>query len=215
MTLAPIRSGPATESRTQLAGFRARCEAVAGRSLSASGALHEFSVQRPEEFWRTLLDWSGLPWSGAADVVLTGDDVETAAFFPDVRLNYAEAVLRPLPGVDDDRVAVTAVHAGRPAEQYSRARLRGEVRRTAAALVEHGLRPGERMVLVAPHTARTMIGALAGAAGGAAVSTAAPDMGAAALLGRFEQVEPALLLLDRTGMSQDTVAELVTGLPTL
>src|SRR4051795_11334173 len=115
MTLAPIRSGPTTQSRTQLAGFRARCEAVAGRSLSAAGALHEFSVERPEQFWRTLLDWSELPWSGAADVVLTGDDVETARFFPDVRLNYAEALLRSLPEADDDPPALTAVHADRPA----------------------------------------------------------------------------------------------------
>src|SRR3954454_16202189 len=151
MTLAPIRSGPATESRTQLAGFRARCEAVAGRSLSAAGALHEFSVERPEQFWRTLLDWSELPWSGSADVVLTGDDVETARFFPDVRLNYAEALLRPLPGVDDDRVAVTAVRAGRPAERYSRAQLRAEVQRAPAALTALGLGSGDRVVLIAPH----------------------------------------------------------------
>ena len=30
-----------------------------------------------------------------------GDDVESARFFPDVRLNYAEALLRPLPDAGD------------------------------------------------------------------------------------------------------------------
>lgn len=216
MTLAAAIPSPAAEGPpTQLEGFRLRCEEVAGVGLDAPGALHEFSVQQPADFWRTLLTWSELPRSGSADVVLTGDDVATARFFPDVRLNYAEALLRPLPGVEDDRVAVTAVHAGRPPEQYSRAQLRAEVQRAAAALTDLGLRPGERMVLIAPHTARTVVAALAGAAVGAAVSTAAPDMGAATLLGRFEQVEPALLVLDRAGMSEDTAAALVTGLPTL
>ncbi|SFN99044.1 acetoacetyl-CoA synthetase [Geodermatophilus obscurus] len=206
MTLAP--------ARTQLALFRARCEEVTGLALDAPGALHAFSVAQPELFWRTLLDWTQLPWSGSADVVRTSGDVETARFFPDVRLNYAEALLRPLPGVPDDARAVTAVHAGRPAETLTRGRLRAEVAGTAAALAGAGLVAGDRVVLVAPHTAGTIVVALAAAALGAPVSTAAPDMGAAALLGRFEQVEPAFLVLDRAAMGTGTAEALVAGLPT-
>src|SRR5919107_5722341 len=142
MTLAP--------AVPQLALFRARCEEVAGVALDAPGALHAFSVAQPELFWRTLLDWTELPWSGSADVVVTDGDVETARFFPDVRLNYAEALLRPLPGVDDDRPAVTAVHADRPAERLSRGQLRAEVQRTAGVLAGLGLREGDRVVLIAP-----------------------------------------------------------------
>ena len=180
MTSAPaLPVHDAGRPATQLADFHTRCEAVAGSSLADPGALHAFSVERPREFWRTFLDWADLPWSGSADVVLTGDDVETARFFPDVRLNYAEALLRPRPGVDDDRVALTSVHADRPAERWSRAELRAEVLRTAAALTGMGLRPGERMVLIAPHTARTIVVALAGAAMGAAVSTAPVYAGSA------------------------------------
>jgi acetoacetyl-CoA synthetase len=215
MTLAPSATDPRAGGRTpQLAEFRARCEQAAGVRLDAPGALHTFSVEHPTEFWRTLLTWSGLPWSGSADVVLSGDDVETARFFPDVRLNYAEALLQPLPG-DDDRLALTSVHAGRPTERFSRAELRTRVQRTAAALADLGVRAGERMVLIAPNTADAAIAALAGAAVGAAVSTATPDMGAAALLGRFGQVEPVLLVLDRTGMPEETVSALLAGLPTV
>ena len=207
MTLAPTVS--------QLTRFRARCEEAAGAELGTPGALHAFSVEQPDRFWRTLLEWSDLPWSGSADVVLTDGDVETARFFPDVRLNYAEALLRPLPGVDDDRPAVTAVHADRPAERLSRGQLRAEVQRTAAVLAGLGLREGDRLVLVAPNTARTVVVTLAAAALGAALATAVADMGAAALLGRFEQVEPALLVLDRAGMPDGTDTALVAGLPTL
>ena len=178
MTLAPALPGRESDRpATQLADFRRHCEAVAGVPLDDPAALHAWSVARPREFWRTFLDWAELPWSGSTDVVLTGDDVGTARFFPDVRLNYAEALLRPLPGVDDDRVALTSVHADRPAERWSRAELRAEVLRTAAALTRMGLRPGERMVVIAPHTARTIVVALAGAALGAAVSTAASEWG--------------------------------------
>jgi acetoacetyl-CoA synthetase len=212
MTVTPVDPGLRTP---QLAEFRARCAEVAGARLDDPGALHAFSVEHPVEFWRTLLTWSGLPWSGSADVVLSGDDVETARFFPDVRLNYAEALLRPLPGDDDDRLALTSVHAGRPTERFSRAELRTRVQRTAAALADVELRAGDRMVLIAPNTADAVVAALAGAAVGAAVSTATPDMGAAALLGRFEQVEPVLLVLDRAGMPEETVSALLAGLPTV
>src|SRR6478672_5700221 len=85
----------------QLAGFRALCQQAAGHPLRTVSDMHAFSIEEPELFWRNLLDWSGLPWSGSADTVLVGDDVETAQFFPDLRLNYAEAVLRRLPDLDD------------------------------------------------------------------------------------------------------------------
>ncbi|MGY1727512.1 acetoacetate--CoA ligase [Geodermatophilus sp. SYSU D01062] len=199
----------------QLASFRARCEEVAGAALDAPGALHAFSVERPEEFWRTLLDWSGVPWSGSADVVLTGTDVETARFFPGLRLNYAEALLRPLEGACDDAPALTAVHADRPTDRWTRGELRDAVARTVTALQRFGVAAGDRVVLIAANTGETAVVALAAAAIGAAVSTAAPDMGAASLLGRFGQVDPSVLVLDRRAVPDDVVAEVVAGLPTL
>jgi len=213
---APPSATDVTDGRRapQVADFRARCEEVSGVPME-TGELHAYSVDQPEAFWRTFLTWTQLPWSGSADVVLSGDDVETARFFPDVLLNYAEALLRPLPGLDDDRLALTSVHATRPTEYLSRGELRMRVQRTATALTDAGMRAGERMALIAPNTADAVIAALAGAAVGAAVSTATPDMGAAALLGRFEQVDPVLLVLDRAGMSEETVSALLTGLPTV
>jgi acetoacetyl-CoA synthetase len=200
---------------TQLADFRATCEELAGRSLADPADLHSFSVEQAPAFWRALLDWSELPWSGSADTVIAGDDVETARFFPDVTLNYAGALLRRLPGVDDDCPALTAVHADRPTEHYSRGELRAAVERAVAVLVAHGVDVGARVVAIAPNNAEVLVAVLAAAAIGATVSTATPDMGASALLGRFRQTEPVLLLLDRSGMDDATVAEVVAGLPSL
>jgi acetoacetyl-CoA synthetase len=215
VTLAASADPAAAAGGTGLADFRARCEEAAGRPLAAPAALHRFSLDEPALFWRTLLTWSGLPFSGSADRALVGEDVETARFFPDVRLNYAEALLRPLPAVDDAGPALTAVHADRPAERWTRAELRGDVRRAAAALSRAGLRAGDRVVLIAPHTGSTVVVGLAVAAAGAALCTATPDMGAATLLGRCAQVDAALLVLDRAGMDEDTVRAVVDGLPTL
>ncbi|SFE18006.1 acetoacetate--CoA ligase [Blastococcus tunisiensis] len=201
----------------QLADFRNRCEELSRRDLRDPSALHAFSVDSPELFWRTLLEWTGLPWSGSADVVRTSSDVETARFFPDVRLNYAEALLRPIDGADDDAPALTGVHADRPPETWTRRELRTAVQRGAAALSRLGLTAGERVVAIAPNTTGVAIAALSVAALGGTLSTATPDMGTTALLGRFEQVEPVLLLLDRTGMedAEDATLALLDGLPTV
>jgi acetoacetyl-CoA synthetase len=202
---------------SQLGDFRSRCEQLTGHDLGDPMAMHAFSVEEPALFWRALLDWTGLPWSGSADTVVTGTDVETARFFPDVALNYTESLLRPIDGADDDAPALTGVHADRPAETYSRRELRVAVARGATAQARLGLAAGDRVVAIAPNTTGVAVAALSVAALGGTLSTATPDMGTAALLGRFEQVEPVLLLLDRTTMQDPTTATpaLLAGLPTL
>ncbi|MGY1841131.1 MULTISPECIES: acetoacetate--CoA ligase [unclassified Modestobacter] len=203
---------------SQLAAFRSTCEPLAGRSLDTPAELHAFSVDRPQEFWRLLLEWSGLPWSGSAGTVRTGDDVETARFFPDVSLNYAEALLAPLPEVDDDAPALTSLHADAPAQRWSRRQLREAVAGTADALAALGIGPGDRVAVIGPNDGAVTVAVLGLAAVGATVSTSTPDMGPATLLGRFAQVEPTTLLLDRSvGPATGTaaLAELLGGLPTV
>lgn len=216
MAVSTVDAGAPPGRPTQLAGFRRQLEERTGLDLEDPGVLHRFSVERPEIFWHALLEWTGLPCSGSAEPVLTGTDVETARFFPGVRLNYAEALLRPLDGVDDDSPALTGVHADRPADRYTRGELRTAVQRGATALAGTGLTAGDRVVAVAPSTADVVVAALAVAALGGTLSTATPDMGTAALLGRFEQVEPVLVLVDRRAMEDPaaTAAALLAGLPT-
>ncbi|MGY1750614.1 acetoacetate--CoA ligase [Modestobacter sp. SYSU DS0511] len=203
---------------TQLAAFRVACEQLAGQPLDSPTDLHAFSVARPEAFWRLLLEWSGLPWSGSADPVLTGDDVETARFFPAVTLNYAEALLAPLPWVDDDAPALSSLHAAAPAQRWSRRGLREAVAGAADALAALRIGPGDRVAVIGPNDGAVTVAVLALAAVGATVSTSTPDMGTATLLGRFAQVEPSTLLLDRSAGPETgtaALAELLAGLPTV
>ncbi|MQA32543.1 acetoacetate--CoA ligase [Modestobacter roseus] len=203
---------------TQLAAFRAACEQLVGRPLASPTELHDFSVAEPEAFWRLLLEWSGLPWSGSADTVRTGDDVETARFFPDVTLNYAEALLAPLSWVDDDAPALISVHASAPDQRWSRRQLRGAVTGAADALAGLGIGPGDRAAVIGPNDGAVTVAVLGLAAVGATVSTSTPDMGTATLLGRFTQVEPTTLVLDRSAgpaVGAAELAVLLDGLPTV
>ncbi|MGX5654100.1 acetoacetate--CoA ligase [Geodermatophilus nigrescens] len=213
-----VRAGPGR--RPQLAAFRALLERRTGRDLSAAPELHRLSVEEPDLFWRALLDWSGLAWEGIAEPVRTGADVRTARFFPGACLNYAENLLRPLPGVDDGAPALTAVHAGRPAEVLTRAELRGAVERASAALAARGVRTGDRVAAVGANSAPVLVAALAVAALGATLATATPDMGVPTLLGRFGQLRPGTLIVDRRdlggrGEAGAALAELTAQLPSV
>src|SRR4051812_22798806 len=163
----PVPSGRAP----QIADFRARAEAVAQRALPTAPALHEWSVGSPDDFWCTLLAWSGLVWEGPAEPVRTSADVEKARFFPELRLNYTENLLRAVPGAGDDALALTSVHADGSVERLTRGELRTAVRRTSRALADLGTGPGDTVLAIAPNSAGVAIGALAVAALGATLST--------------------------------------------
>ncbi|SFT90773.1 acetoacetyl-CoA synthetase [Geodermatophilus amargosae] len=219
--LAPARQPVPSGRPPQIADFRARAEAVAGRELPTAPALHDWSVRSPDDFWRTLLTWSGLVREGSAEPVRTGDDVEEARFFPQVRLNYTENLLRAVPGAGDDAPAITSVHADGSLERLTRGELRTAVRRTSRALADLGTGPGETVLAIAPNSAGAAVAALAAAALGATISTATPDMGPTTLLGRFGQVGAGTALVDRAGLGQDgagpdeVLATVVAGLPTV
>src|SRR4051794_26070875 len=106
----PHRHGdPVVRRVPQLAHFRARCAALTEQDLTVPHVLHRWTVEHFRDFWGEFLDWADLAWEGSAETVCAGDDVETARFFPEVRLNYAENLLRQLPAVDDNVVALTSV----------------------------------------------------------------------------------------------------------
>ena len=206
---------------SQWAQFGRLCPVPVNGDPASGDALHRWSVDHFREFWSFFLDWSEVVWEGSAEVVCTSDDVASAEFFPDVRLNYAENLLQPLPSVSDESIALTSVRAGGTVEHISRAELRERTSSTASALAAQGVRAGDRLVLIGANNSRTTIAALAALALGATLSTAMPDMGPAALLDRFSQLEPVVLAVERTGSDGwtgspgDALSALLDGLPSL
>ncbi len=203
---------PANSEKTQLNGFVRHCEERTGRSFGDPGAFHDFSVADFRGFWRLFLEWSDPLRSGEVEPVCTDDRCEAAAFFPSLRLSYAENLLEPSDPEADERVAIVARHGDGSRRELKRRDLREQVRRLAAHLRALGVGRDDRVAAVAANGPEVMIGALAAATLGATFSSAAPEMGAAAVLRRFGQLAPKLLFAS-TG--NDSLGEVVAGLPTL
>jgi acetoacetyl-CoA synthetase len=114
------------------------------------------------------------------------------------------------------------LHAEGRSVELSWPELRRQVAAMALALRDMGVRRGDRVVAWLPNTPQTVVVFLACASLGAIWSVCSPDMGPVAVLDRFTQIEPKVLIAcDHTrygGVDHDkrgVLAELVAGLPGL
>jgi len=205
--------------RSRMRSFISTAAAHGGRELADTAALHRWSVERPEEFWRLALgellpavDISGPVWERGAHMA----DVR---WFPEVRMNVAEQILAA--GPPDGLLAVAVDERGRRRE-LTRAQAAAEVGRVAAALRAAGVGVGDRVVAWLPNTIETVLLMLGAASIGAVFSSSSPDFGADGVLDRFAQITPTVLVAadgyTYGGREFDRTPELATvleGLPTL
>ncbi|MGB9012133.1 MAG: acetoacetate--CoA ligase [Aeromicrobium sp.] len=152
-----------------------------------------WSVENLDEFWSALWRWADLPADGDGTVALAEASMPGACWFPDVRLNYAEAMLA-MPGRgDDDTVLVAASHS-RPDVELSAAQLRDQVARARAGLLRAGVQPRDRVAAYSPNIPETLVLLLAAASIGAVFSSCAPEFGTQSVVDRWQQIEPTVLL---------------------
>lgn len=162
-------------------------------------ALWRWSVADLDAFWRSIWDYFALQSPTPAGAVLADARMPGARWFPGVQVNYVQQVFRH---------ADAAHAAGHPAivfqnetmrergelQEISWPQLRRQVASFAEALREMGVRPGDRVCAFLPNTPQTAIAFLAAVSLGAIWSVCSPDMGPLAVLDRFRQIEPTVLV---------------------
>ncbi|WP_197358539.1 acetoacetate--CoA ligase, partial [Streptomyces clavuligerus] len=184
-------------------------------------ALHRWSVDELDTFWRAVTEWFDIRFATPYETVLADTAMPGARWFPGATLNYAEHALRAA-AERPDAPALLPVDETHEAAPVTWAELRRQVGALAAELRALGVRPGDRVSGYLPNIPQAVTALLATAAVGAVWTSCAPDFGARSVLDRFQQVEPVVLITvdgyryggkvhDRTG----TVAELRRELPTL
>ena len=150
---------------------------------------HQWSIDHPAEFWQRAWGDLGIAGDpGSSPSVVEG--FHDTQWFPGASLNVVDTLLA---GDPDEEVMVALDEEG-TRRSYTRGQLRQEVAACAAALVQAGVAPGDRVAAWMPHVPETVIFALGALCVGAVVSTASTDFGPAALVDRFGQIEPVVLL---------------------
>jgi acetoacetyl-CoA synthetase len=153
--------------------------------------LHAWSIADRETFWLAVWDFCGVIASKRGERVLVdGERMPGARFFPDAQLNFAANLLRRR----DDGDAIIFQCENGIGTRLSWRELHEEVSRTAQGFRAAGIRPGDRIAAILPNIPEAVIAALASAAVGAVWSSCSPDFGVQGVLDRFQQIEPKLLI---------------------
>lgn len=184
-------------------------------------ALWRWSIEQPAAFWEAVWDDLDVHAHTPATATLADASMPGARWFPGATLNYAEHLLAA-GGLADDDVAVIAESQTRDPRTLTVGELCDQVRRAAAGLRRLGVGHGDRVAAYLPNIDETLVAFLATASLGAIWSSCAPEFGTRAVLDRWTQIEPTVLVTidgyrygNRDLSSLDAVAAIRAGLPSL
>jgi acetoacetyl-CoA synthetase len=213
---------PESIGQTRLAQFAAWVTEKRGLSFGDPtdyDAVWRWSVEHLDQFWADVAEWSGVLPGIPDDRVLTRREMPGAEWFPGTTVNFAEQALR---WATDERPALVAVAEDGDPVDISWATLRGQVGAFAATLRRLGVQPGDRVAGYLPNVPEAIVAFLGAASMGAVWSSCAPDFGTRAVLDRFVQIEPTVLVAvdgyrfnGKDYDRRDVVAELRAALPTV
>ncbi|NDH41832.1 MAG: acetoacetate--CoA ligase, partial [Gammaproteobacteria bacterium] len=152
-------------------------------------ALHRWSVEHPDEFWRAV--WSFTEIEGIAGEVICDDPAQLPGcqWFPQAQLNYAENLLR----FDDDIEALVEIDEGAARRSLTYRQLREAVAALAHWMEGRGIQPGDRVAGFMPNCIETVIAMLATSSLGGVWSSCSPDFGIQGAVDRFGQIAPRIL----------------------
>ena len=158
-------------------------------------ALWTWSTTDLDAFWQSIWDYFQVESPTPHQAVLAKNAMPGAVWFPGAQLNYARQVLRHVqPAHAAGLPALISENEKGNVRELSWPELRRQVAALALHLKAQGVQPGDRVAAYLPNIPETIVAFLATASIGAVWSVCAPDMGSNAVLDRFKQIEPKVLI---------------------
>ncbi|MCO7519201.1 MULTISPECIES: acetoacetate--CoA ligase [unclassified Pseudomonas] len=182
-------------------------------------ALHRWSIEQRAPFWQALAEYFQVRWHAPpSSTLVEGPQMSDARWFTGATLNFAEHLLQRR----DDRPAVVAVGEDGSRHSLTHNQLAAQVAGLQQALRQLGIQPGDRIAAVMPNTWQTLVAMLAASSLGAVWSSCSPEFGAHAIIDRFSQIAPRLLIAcagypyaGKTFDQVDTLNQVLAQLPQL
>ncbi|ERI51205.1 acetoacetyl-CoA synthetase [Pseudomonas sp. EGD-AK9] len=194
-----------------------------GLRFDSYDALWRWSITDLDGFWQSIWDYFDLQSPTPHTSVLERNVMPGAPWFSGARMNYAQQVFRHVQAAQAAGFpAVVSCNEKGRREELSWPELRRQVASLAQHLQAQGVQPGDRVAAYLPNIPEAMVAFLATVSLGGVWSICAPDMGTNAVLDRFRQIDPVVLIacdgVSYGGRDHDrlaVVAELRAALPTV
>jgi acetoacetyl-CoA synthetase len=194
-----------------------------GLQFDSYDALWRWSCTELEAFWQSVWDYYQLQSPTPHRAVLAERRMPGAKWFEGAQVNYARQVLRHVgPAHAAGLQALISRNEKGEHRELAWPQLRRQVASLALHLREQGLQPGDRVAAYLPNIPEAIVAFLAVVSIGGVWSICAPDMGTNAVLDRFRQIEPKVLIAcdgvrygGRDFDRVDVVAQLRQALPSV
>ena len=181
---------PERVADANLTGFAALVRERHGLNATDYATLHRWSIENRAAFWSTVWEYGEVIGErGDGPVLVDGDRMPGAKWFPGARLNFAENLLRRR----DDAPAILFRGEDRVRRSLSFRQLHDAVSVLARGLRAAGVATGDRVAGYLPNMPETVVAMLATTSIGAIWSSASPDFGVQGVVDRFGQIAPKVL----------------------
>ena len=166
-----------------------------GLSFATYNELWRWSVTELDAFWQSIWDYFDFQSPTPYTAVLANNVMPGAKWFPGAQTNYAHQVFRHVqPAHQAGFLAVISHNEKGQRREMTWPELRRQVAAMALHLQAQGVQPGDRVAAYMPNIPEAMVAFLATVSVGGVWSICAPDMGTNAVLDRFKQIEPKVLI---------------------
>lgn len=173
-----------------LTAFMKAAAVKAGVAFSSYSELHRWSVEDREGFWNLVWDFGGIVGDKGKTVLVDGDRMPGASFFPDATLNFAENLLKKT-GAGE---AIVFRGEDKVERRLSWNELQALTSRLQQLFLSLKVKRGDRIAAMMPNMPETVAAMLAAASIGAVWSSCSPDFGEQGVLDRFGQIEPVVFI---------------------
>ncbi len=155
--------------------------------------LWEWSVNDLESFWKSVWDYFGLRSITAFSKVLDEEKMPGASWFKGATVNIVYEIFKDNEEIrNNTAISFRSETLGDGVLTWEE--LISKTNSLVIKLKELGVQKGDRVVAILPNTPHSMISFCATASIGAIWSLCAPDMGENAILDRFKQIKPKVLI---------------------
>ncbi|MER9976086.1 acetoacetate--CoA ligase [Mesorhizobium sp. M0085] len=163
---------------------------LAGEAFSSYTDLHRWSIDHRETFWSLVWDFCGIVGDKGERVLVDGNKMPGATFFPEAKLNFAENLLKKT-GLGD---AIVFRGEDKVERRLSWNELHALTSRLQQLFLSLKVKKGDRIAAMMPNMPETVAAMLAAASIGAVWSSCSPDFGEQGVLDRFGQIEPVIFI---------------------
>ncbi len=152
--------------------------------------LHQWSVERNEDFWESLFDYFEVNYQGESRPANPKQDFLNYEWFENVKLNFAENLLR---FKNSNHTALHLIHESGLKKKISYQELYQQVASVQKELSKY-IKKGDVVAAYMPNTIETVVTMLATTSLGGVFTSTSSDFGVGGVIDRFGQSQPKVMV---------------------